>query len=217
MFKCAIKHRFRSCIKERTLITTKAVRLRGSAYCKSHLPQRGDVFMIINLTDVFTSEGKDRRESLQVELDEFSYLGNQYRICEKSPLTMNFSNIGKGKALLEGQIKLVLEIPCDRCLRPVKESLEINFSQELYSPEVLEPEEADEQNFMHGYELDVEAFVKNEILINMPVKVLCRPDCKGICKKCGHNLNDGECGCDTFVPDPRMAAIKDIFNAYKEV
>lgn len=206
-----------SCIKERTLITTNAARLRGAAYCKSHLPQRGDVFMMINLTDVFTSEGKDRRESLQVELDEFSYLGNQYRICEKSPLTMNFSNIGKGKALLEGRLKLVLEIPCDRCLRPVKEPLEIDFSQELYSPEILEPEEEDEQSFVHGYELDVEAFVKNEILINMPVKVLCRPDCKGICKKCGHNLNDGECGCDTFVPDPRMAAIKDIFNAYKEV
>ena len=51
----------------------------------------------------------------------------------------------------------------------------------------------------------------------MPVKVLCRPDCKEICKKCGHNLNDGDCGCDTFVPDPRMAAIKDIFNANKEV
>lgn len=217
MLKCAIKHRFMSCIKERTLITTNAARLRGAAYCKSHLPQRGDVFMIINLTDVFTSEGKDRRESLQVELDEFSYLGNQYRICEKSPLIMNFSNIGKGKALLGGRLKLVLEIPCDRCLRPVKEPLEIDFSQELYSPEILEPEEEDEQSFVHGYELDVEAFVKNEILINMPVKVLCRPDCKGICKKCGHNLNDGECGCDTFVPDPRMAAIKDIFNAYKEV
>ena len=217
MLKCAIKHRFMSCIKERTLITTNAARLRGAAYCKSHLPQRGNVFMMINLTDVFTSEGKDRRESLQVELDEFSYLGNQYRICEKSPLTMNFSNIGKGKALLEGRLKLVLEIPCDRCLRPVKEPLEIDFSQELYSPEILEPEEEDEQSFVHGYELDVEAFVKNEILINMPVKVLCRPDCKGICKKCGHNLNDGECGCDTFVPDPRMAAIKDIFNAYKEV
>ena len=181
------------------------------------LPQRGDVFMIINLTDVFTSEGKDRRESLQIELDEFSYMGSQYKICEKSPLTMNFSNISKGKVLLEGQLKLVMEIPCDRCLRSVKEPLELRFSQELYSPEDLEPGEEDEQSFVHGFELDVEAFVKNEILINMPVKVLCRPDCKGICKKCGHNLNDGECGCDTFVPDPRMAAIKDIFNANKEV
>ena len=205
MLKCAVKHRFRSCIKERALIAI------------SHLPQRGDVFMMINLTDVFTSEGKDRRESLQAELDEFSYMGSDYRICEKSPLAMEFSNIDRGKVLLEGHMRLVMEIPCDRCLRTVKEPLEISFSQELFSPEALGPEEADEQNFVHGYELDAEAFVKNEILINMPVKVLCRPDCKGICKKCGHNLNDGDCGCDTFVPDPRMAAIKDIFNANKEV
>ncbi len=180
MLKCAVKHRFRSCIKERALIAI------------SHLPQRGDVFMMINLTDVFTSEGKDRRESLQAELDEFSYMGSDYRICEKSPLAMEFSNIGRGKVLLEGHMRLVMEIPCDRCLRTVKEPLEISFSQELFSPEALGPKEADEQ-------------------------VLCRPDCKGICKKCGHNLNDGDCGCDTFVPDPRMAAIKDIFNANKEV
>ena len=59
--------------------------------------------------------------------------------------------------------------------------------------------------------------MENVNLVNMPVKVLCKPGCKGICKQCGHNLNEGECGCDTFVPDPRMAAIKDIFNANKEV
>ena len=70
---------------------------------------------------------------------------------------------------------------------------------------------------MSGYELDVDTLINNEILINMPVKVLCKEECKGICPVCGGNLNEKECGCDTFVPDPRMAAIKDIFNANKEV
>ena len=56
------------------------------------------------------------------------------------------------------------------------------------------------------------------LTFNMPTKILCKPDCKGICKVCGKNLNEGDCGCDQFVPDPRMAAIKDIYDAFnKEV
>ena len=104
--------------------------------------------------------------------------------------------------------------------------LSVSFTHQVFSPEREEAaskESAndtsfdDEQIFVSGYELDTDALINNEILINMPVKVLCREDCKGICPVCGHNLNEGECGCDTFVPDPRMAAIKDIFNANKEV
>lgn len=174
--------------------------------------------MLMNLTDVFTSEGKDRKESLCYEPDSFLYMGNRYRICEKSLIDMEFANIETGKALMKGSMNLVLEIPCDRCLQMVKEPLEIRFEQELFSPDAgAQVEDQDGQDFMHGYGLDVEAFINGEILINMPVKVLCRPDCKGICRVCGHNLNEGECGCDTFVPDPRMAAIKDIFHAGKEV
>lgn len=174
--------------------------------------------MLINLTDVFTSEGKERTGSFTYEPDVFSYMGNLYTICEKSPVDMTFSNIGKGKILVKGSVKLVMEAPCDRCLQVVKVPVKATFEQELFSPEtVSQMEEADEQDFMHEYDLDVEAFASNEILINMPVKVLCKPDCKGICPICGHNLNDGDCGCDTFVPDPRMAAIMDIFNENKEV
>jgi uncharacterized protein len=70
---------------------------------------------------------------------------------------------------------------------------------------------------MDGYQLNVDDLLTNEIVINWPMKVLCKPDCKGICRQCGKDLNTGTCGCDTFVPDPRMAVIKDIFDASKEV
>lgn len=177
-----------------------------------------ELIMLINLTDVFTSEGKERVESLLYEPESFSYGSAQYKIHEKSPLTLHFSNIGKERVLMEAEMRMVLDIPCDRCLKIVKEPVEIHVAQELFSPEAAgQREDQDEQEFMHGYELDAEEFVNGEIIINIPVKVLCRPDCKGICKQCGHDLNEGECGCDTFVPDPRMAAIKDIFNGNKEV
>jgi len=172
--------------------------------------------MLINLTDVFSVEGKDREESFDFDLNEISYMGNTYQVLEKSPVMVRCSNIGTGKALVLGKADLVLSIPCDRCLKDVKVPVSIRFEEEFFSPDGPKSED-DEQSFMLGYELDLGALVNSEILVNMPVKVLCKPDCKGICKQCGHDLNEGDCGCDTFVPDPRMAAIKDIFNANKEV
>jgi len=174
--------------------------------------------MLINLTDVFSVEGKDREESFDFEPHEVSYMGNTYQVLEKSPVRVHCSNIGLEKALVQGEADLVLSIPCDRCLKDVKVPVSIKFEEEVFSPDRMQQsEENEEQSFMLGYELDMEALLNSEILVNMPVKVLCKPDCKGICKQCGHDLNEGDCGCDTFVPDPRMAAIKDIFNANKEV
>ena len=80
-----------------------------------------------------------------------------------------------------------------------------------------EDEEADELSLTEDRQFDVETFVHNEILVNWPGKVLCREDCRGICPVCGQDRNREECGCDTFVPDPRMAVIQDIFNKNKEV
>lgn len=174
--------------------------------------------MLINLTDVFTSEGKVKKMSQTLDIDRVSYMGATYPVIEQSDVSLTFTNIGTGQVLLEGDMTLKVSIPCDRCLQDVEVSIDVTFSHELAAPseENVQSEE-EEQCFISGYDLDVETLMNNEILINMPVKVLCHEECKGICMVCGHNLNEGECGCDTFVPDPRMAAIKDIFNANKEV
>ena len=68
-----------------------------------------------------------------------------------------------------------------------------------------------------GYDLDVDELVYSEILVNWPLRVLCKEDCKGICSICGKNLNHGTCDCDHTDLDPRMAQIRDIFNKFKEV
>jgi len=78
-------------------------------------------------------------------------------------------------------------------------------------------EEMDEADYMKGFQLDIDKMVYDEILVNWPMKVLCREDCKGICKKCGTNLNVKTCDCEKSELDPRMAAIQDIFNKFKEV
>jgi len=176
--------------------------------------------MLVNLSDVLTTEGKTETEEICLEMTEFSNGTDTYRIKEKSPIDFRFTNLGEGKARVEGNCRLLFETVCDRCLTEVDLPLEFSFDRTVLSPEAItvdEDAEADDQTFMEGYQLDVEAFVHDEIIVNWPVKILCKEDCKGVCPVCGQNRNERECGCDTFVPDPRMAVIKDIFNANKEV
>lgn len=178
--------------------------------------------MLVNLTDVFVNEGKVENIEVVFEKDVFESPIGAFEIKEKTPITLKLSNLGQSKALIEGHVKLTMAMQCARCLRDVDYTFDLSLSEEVVSPDAnafKQEDEAceDELNFMEGYHLDVDVLVDNEILLNWPMKVLCTESCKGICKVCGKNLNDGDCGCDDFVPDPRMAAIKDIFNANKEV
>lgn len=172
--------------------------------------------MFINLTEVLTSEEKIVSMQVETDLTDVHVSGQTFRAVEKSPVRFTFTNLGKGKAAIDGEAEITFAMQCDRCLKPVDEKMQLHISREVHAPD-MESDTDDEDIFMDGYVLNVEDLLYNEIMINWPMKVLCKPDCKGICLKCGKDLNTGTCGCDTFVPDPRMAVIKDIFNANKEV
>lgn len=175
--------------------------------------------MLLNLTDVLTSEGKVRSEDINIEMTAFKSRMGRFEIIEKTPLSLTITNQGEGKAKVEGNAEITQMMSCDRCLKEVPVKIRLDFSRMVFSPDMIDSEISDESDLgvMDGFQLNVEVLVYNELLMNQPEKVLCKPDCKGICKKCGKDLNEGECGCDTFVPDPRMAVLQDIFNANKEV
>ena len=169
--------------------------------------------MLINLSDVLTSEDRQVHKNADLEMTCFESRMGRYEIVEKSLVSFTFTNIEDGKARVEGSVKLKFRAECDRCLAEVPVTMELDFDRVVVSPDVATEEEIDDLSFMEGYQLNVETFVYNEIIGNWPAKILCKEDCKGICPKCGQNLNIRDCGCDTFVPDPRMAAIQDIFNS----
>lgn len=174
--------------------------------------------MLVNLTDVLTNEGRTQELSASYEADSYTCQLGTFPIKEKSPIVLKLSNAGQAKAEVEGSARIVLVMQCDRCLSDVDYTFDLSFSRRVAAPDYVGDDiDSDDMDFMEGYHLDIDGLVNNEILLNWPMKVLCSESCKGICKVCGKNLNEGDCGCDDFVPDPRMAAIKDIFNAYKEV
>lgn len=168
--------------------------------------------MLLNLTNVFTIEGSKEVKQVAFEKDVFNSQMGEFPILEKTPVTLTLSHIGPNKALVEGTCTLKFRMQCDRCLKDIEYTIPIAFSRNAVPADETVSADSEENEFMEGYCLDVESLIDDEILLNWPTKVLCRDNCKGICKVCGKNLNEGSCGCDDFVPDPRMAAIKDIFN-----
>ena len=175
--------------------------------------------MLLNLSDVFKEQGKVVKEKVPVELTSFQTMGTQYFVTKKSEAEWTLTNIEPGRAKIEGKAELTFKAPCDRCLSEVEVKLVLKPERFVVPPESLDPEdeEVDDLSFLEGYQLNTETLLYNEIMENWPAKILCKEDCKGLCLVCGRNLNEGECGCDRFVPDPRLAGIQDLFKACKEV
>ena len=150
----------------------------------------------------------EKKYTVCLETDMFeSGMGN-YRIISKSPFELSVRRTGINTVSISGNTEIELEMSCDRCLTPVVVKVPVTPDTDV------DFEDKETSAFADGYVIDIDKFLYPEIIVNLPTKVLCRKDCEGICRQCGRNLNEGSCDCDTFVPDPRMSAISDIFRQF---
>ena len=116
---------------------------------------------------------------------------------------------------LEGSLQTSVEVLCDRCLEPTRRQTEMDFDL-FYRPiqTIAKSEEADmtaddlEVGFYHGDGLLLEDAVKEQILLALPMKNVCRPDCAGLCPQCGQNRNLRDCRCRAAEGDLRWAPLE---------
>ena len=173
--------------------------------------------MTIDVSTIVKSVNMIKTETVELEFDSFESKMGTFTILKKSPVTLEISNQESKRLLISGTVDIEVAIPCDRCLEDVPTNIHFNIDKTLTIGESIVDEEMEETDYLIGFELDVEKLVYAEILVNWPMKVLCKDDCEGICRVCGMNLNKGTCNCERSELDPRMAAIQDIFNKIKEV
>ncbi len=173
--------------------------------------------MRVELADIISCENKEISKQVEIELMSFDSKLGRFPIVKKTPFELKFVNENNKRLLIQGETEVTIAIPCGRCLEDVDSEFFIAIDKEIDLTGSDAENSMEGLNYMIGTNLDVDQLIFGEILVSWPMKVLCREDCKGICKRCGANLNMAECQCQKTEPDPRMAAIQDIFNKFKEV
>ena len=175
--------------------------------------------MQIHLSDISSCEGKCVQVTAPLEMDCITFQMGSFPVLHKEPLELTITNTGKKVLELVGTGGITVSSPCDRCLEEVSVEIPLSFKRKLDMKLTDEERvnDLDENAYLTGMDLDVDQLVYFEVLMNWPLKVLCKEDCKGICSQCGKNLNEGLCDCAEEPKDPRMAAISDIFSKFKEV
>jgi len=109
------------------------------------------------------------------------------------------------------------EIPCARCLEPVRQDLNGDFDL-LFRPLGIDAGPADralgapetEIGYYQEGGLALEDVLREQVLLTLPVRTLCRTDCKGLCPRCGRNLNNEACTCEGATTDQRWSALSDL-------
>jgi uncharacterized protein len=128
---------------------------------------------------------------------------------------------GKHKTIkdirVDGNLSTRVQLACARCLEPIVQDVKHSFDL-LYRPqgadagrEELSVTSAEaEVSYYQGEGLLLEDVLQEQVLLALPLKAICRDDCKGLCPHCGKNLNVEQCACTEPVEDPRWQALKDI-------
>lgn len=115
-----------------------------------------------------------------------------------------------GYILLTAAIHLKAKVICARCASDFE--TEFSYETEQKLTDKLENKENDEFILVENGQFDLSEYVNSSILLELPTRFLCSEDCKGLCPKCGHNLNKSPCSCDTREIDPRLAVLSEYFN-----
>lgn len=164
--------------------------------------------MLLDLKDIFISDGASKDVSDTLSLSDVEIAGEH---PFNSPVELHAHVENKaGMVTLELDAVFTYHTSCNRCLTPIERRIDYHFSHKII--ENLEEDFNDDYIEAPDLSLDLDELASSDILLELPTKFLCRRDCQGLCQKCGHNLNLGDCGCDKTEIDPRLEALKELLN-----
>lgn len=164
--------------------------------------------MIIDLKRIFVNDNSSLPVDYSLDLSEVEYLG-EYPL--KKPVSIN-GTVSNSASLvrLAATVSYEYEAPCDRCGLITADKRTVLIEKSLASS--IEGEESDTILLVPDMKLDLDELIYTEVMLSLPMKHLCNEDCKGICSKCGKNLNEGKCDCPEKEIDPRLAALAELLN-----
>ena len=163
--------------------------------------------MIIDLSEIVKDYGGKIDISAPIEMDDTEFLGESF-VFEK-PLELKGDILNNTKSLdFNAKVEGEMLVHCARCNKQFAVPVKFRIH------EILASEDSDVQDdetvVFSNNQLDITDIVVNSFLMNVSGRYLCKEDCKGLCQKCGTDLNEGTCGCDSEEIDPRWADLQKI-------
>lgn len=164
--------------------------------------------MQLDLKQVFQQEGF--RLPLELSLD-FSgeELDGAFPLVRPAQITGTVDNLNS-VVVLRYRVHIGYQRECDRCLAMALKEYDFDF-EHILDP-VHETDETDEYIYTPDFRLDIYNVVREDVVLSLPTRHLCMQECKGLCPKCGCNLNRDHCECDLSEPDPRLAALRQLLD-----
>ena len=168
--------------------------------------------MRLELKDIIHVPDAKKTFSFQMDLSDMDLYGRKpfvHPVYAQGCVTNH-----AGALVLDGTIRSELELVCDRCGKPFSREKVVKL--DTLVADHLEDEESDGDIFLlDGTQLDLDEVVSTVLLLEMDTKNLCSDDCKGLCAKCGADLNLGPCRCRPET-DPRWAALSQLLDQAEE-
>lgn len=129
-------------------------------------------------------------------------------------LVQGAANLLADEIEIRGRLVTTMEVLCARCLEPMRHAVELEFDL-VYRPistmtrgdEFQVPRGEEELGFYHGGGLLLEDMAKEQVLLSLPIKIICRSDCRGLCPRCGCNRNRETCDCAARTVDRRWEGL----------
>ena len=163
--------------------------------------------MLLGLSKIIDCPGASLPFSVSVDLSDLCY-GVSYPVTEPVVASGTVRNTA-GVLMMEGELSTTIHGLCDRCATPFDREITFPINVVLVT-ELASEENEDEWVFpLEGDSADLDDIVRTVFVLNLDSKLLCKEDCKGLCHRCGKNLNDGPCTCQKEL-DPRFAALKQL-------
>lgn len=168
------------------------------------------------IVDVTALRDAQTSFDFQIAPDEIDLEGEVVNLKDAVKVEGNLKK-GIAQTDVQGIISAEIEVECSRCLQPAEIFLNFPFeaafvTAENYTQEKEAELRADdlEISVFEGNKIDLTELAREQILLNLPTQVFCREDCKGLCQKCGANLNLIDCKCEKKEIDPRWAALRNL-------
>ena len=165
--------------------------------------------MLLGLAKIIDNPGASVSFSTSVDLSDLCY-GVSYPVTEPVRAEGQVRNTA-GVLVMTGEISTCIHGICDRCASDFSRNVSIPIDVVLVR-ELANEENEDEWVFpLVDDSADLDDIVRTVFVLNMDSKLLCKEDCKGMCCRCGHNLNEGPCSCEKEL-DPRFAALRQLLD-----